>query len=121
MTRRYGWTIFALGATLGLLVASCSDTPATTSVIYPHAIVNRSVSQAALRAMAHNAPNGGPILAGADVLRDTNPPRAVLYFAAEVGLTERQAHIVGHELSHVVAKLLGVRDRTHEADGGVIR
>lgn len=114
-------TRLALTLALALLLTGCGDAP--SSVVYPHAIVNRGVSQAALQAMAHGASpkDGQLVLAGADVLRDTNPPRAVLHFAAEVGLTERQAQIVAHEVSHLTARLLGVPDRTHETDGGVIR
>lgn len=90
------------------------DDPA--SYVYPHAIVNLHVEAEALRIMAHS--EATPILAGSDVLRDVDPPRAVFHFSADVGLTGKQARIIAHELSHVTAKLLRIPDRTHETDLG---
>ena len=90
------------------------------SVVYPHAIVNLNVSDEALALMprVHETPEGFAPIASSDVLRDVTPPRPVLYLSAKTGLTETQARIVAHELSHLTAKLLGVPDRTHETDGG---
>lgn len=111
---------------IALLVFAGCGSDAPSSVVYPHAIVNRAVSQAAFRAMSHEAaPADQLVLGGADVLRDTDPPRSVLHFASEVGLTERQARVVAHETSHLTVKLLRtceprLADKTHELDGGVI-
>jgi len=90
------------------------------SIVYPHAIVNLNVSDEALALMpgAHQAPEGFAAIAAADVLRDTLNPRPVLYLSSRTGMTEAQARIVAHELSHVTAKLLKIADRTHDVDGG---
>ncbi len=46
-------------------------------------------------------------------------PTATVWFGAGLGLNDRQAHAVAHEMSHLVAKLLRRKDTTHAVDGGV--
>jgi len=90
-----------------------------TSIVYPHAIVNLNVSDAAFALLPKGSePTDGPVLAASDVLRDVDPPRAVFYFHERSGVTEALGRLVAHEVSHVVPKLLGVPDRTHDKDGG---
>ena len=55
------------------------------------------------------------------MLRDTPDPRPVFYFHERSGVTEALGRLVAHEVSHVVPKLLGIPDRTHDVDNGIVR
>ena len=58
----------------------------------------------------------GADLAAESLVEDTPPrPITLLLFGLECGFTDRQLWVIGHEVSHVVARLLRLpHDPTHD-------
>lgn len=120
------WVVRCLAAALVAIVVltACGQDPfvvdygATADDPRPLATVVNRASDDALEVMT-GAPGAA---AAATVLDELGRRRAVVYFSARVGLTDCQATVIAHELSHVVADLLGVpEDPTHASDGGRVR
>ena len=87
------------------------------TIAYPHAVVNLHVTQEAVdllkRGYGGEAAEEGTWASSTVVLG-----RAVLHLNDRSKITLEQARGLAHELSHITAKLLGIKDRTHEKDGG---
>ena len=89
--------------------------PERISIVYPHARVNLNVAPATLAILGRQE----HVLAASTILADGGIP--VFYLSADLGLSEKQARVIAHELSHVAARMLKIEDRTHDVDEGVIR
>lgn len=90
------------------------STPDPVTFRYPHAIVNGNVSDEAMTLLGRGDEREAWARSG--VLRDTDPPVSVFHFATRLGLSDRQLRVIAHEASHVTAQLLGIEDRTHDAE-----
>ena len=89
--------------------------PRRLTVDFPLCRVHANVPDDLMAALgAHQDEPPGHVRGRAMVLRDTEPPRAILYFARCLRLTEAQTEVIAHEVSHVMAQALRITpDPTH--------
>lgn len=85
----------------------------------PLVIVNGNVDRETLRGLG--GADGGDADARAVVVRDVEgfAPMAVLHFGVRLAFDREQIQVIGHEVSHLVSQILGLRvDPTHNEPQG---